>query len=63
VYVPTLPIVSTGSVYVVLVEAEIEQLRALMKAGTLSPAVAQSAIETAESEIRATERMQPAKEE
>jgi site-specific DNA recombinase len=43
--------------------AEIDQLRALMKAGTLSQAVAQSAIETAEGEIRGIERMQPAKEE
>jgi hypothetical protein len=44
-------------------QAEIEQLRALMKAGTLSQAVAQAAIEKAEEEIRATERLQPAKEE
>lgn len=43
--------------------AEIEHVRALMKAGTLSQAVAQSAIETAEGEIRAIERAQPAKEE
>jgi hypothetical protein len=34
-----------------------------MKAGTLSEAVAQAAIEKAEEEIRAIERMQPAKEE
>lgn len=43
--------------------AEIDQLRALMKAGTLSQAVAQSAIDTAEDEIHAIERLQPAKEE
>lgn len=43
--------------------AEIEQLRALMKAGTLSQAVAQSAIDTAEREVQAIERAQPAKDE
>jgi site-specific DNA recombinase len=43
--------------------AEIDQLRALMKAGTLSQAVAHAAIETAEGEIRAIESLQPAKEE
>src|SRR5262249_45631869 len=40
-------------------QAEIEQLRALMKAGTLSQAVAQAAISKAEEEIRALERVQP----
>jgi hypothetical protein len=39
--------------------AEIDQLRALMKAGTLSQAVAQAAIEKAEEEVRAIERLQP----
>ncbi len=43
--------------------AEIDQLRDLMKAGTLSQAVAQAAIEKAEEEIRDIERIQPAKEE
>lgn len=43
--------------------AEIAQLRALMKAGTLSQAVAQAAIEKAEEEIGAIERVQPAREE
>jgi hypothetical protein len=43
--------------------AELEQIRALMKPGTLSQAVAQAAIEKAEEEIRATERLEPAKEE
>jgi hypothetical protein len=43
--------------------AEIEQLRSLMKAGTLSPAVAQAAIEKAEEEITAIEQQQPVKEE
>jgi hypothetical protein len=44
-------------------QAEVEQLRSLMKAGTLSQAVAQAAIEKAEEEIRAIERLQPAREE
>ena len=44
-------------------QAEIEQLRALMKAGTLSQAVAQAAIEKAEDEIHAIERQQPARQE
>jgi hypothetical protein len=44
-------------------QAEIEQLRSLMKAGTLSQAVAQVAIEKAEEEIRAIERFQPARDE
>ena len=44
-------------------QAEIEQLRALMKAGTLSQAVAQAAIEKAEEEARAIERMEPGREE
>lgn len=43
--------------------AEIDQLRALMKAGTLSQAVAQAAIEKADEEIQTLERMVPAKEE
>jgi hypothetical protein len=43
--------------------AEIEQVRALVRAGLLSQAVAQAAIEAAEQEIRGIERMQPAKEE
>jgi hypothetical protein len=43
--------------------AEIEHVRALMKAGTLSQVVAQAAIEKAEEEIRTIERMQPAKDE
>jgi ATPase subunit of ABC transporter with duplicated ATPase domains len=43
--------------------AEIEQLRALMKTGTLSQAVAQAAIEKAEEEVRAIERMEPEREE
>lgn len=43
--------------------AEIEQLRALMKAGTLSQAVAQAAITKAEEEIGAIERVQPDQEE
>lgn len=43
--------------------AEIDQLRSLMKAGTLSQAVAQAAIEHAQEELRAIERVQPAKEE
>jgi site-specific DNA recombinase len=43
--------------------AEIDQLRDLMKAGTLSQTVAQAAIEKAEEEIRGIERIQPAKEE
>ena len=43
--------------------AEIEQVRALMKAGTLSHAVAQAAIAQAEEEVRAMERVQLAKEE
>jgi len=34
-----------------------------MKAGTLSPAVAQAAIEKAEEQVRAIERVQPAREE
>jgi hypothetical protein len=42
---------------------EIEQLRALMKAGTLSQAVAQAAIEKAEEEVRAIERIEPEREE
>jgi hypothetical protein len=44
-------------------QAEIGQLRALMKAGTLSQAVAQAAIEKAEEEVRVIERMEPRKEE
>jgi len=43
--------------------AEIEQLRALMKGGTLSQAVAQAAIEKAEEEVRAIERVEPEREE
>lgn len=43
--------------------AEIEQLRALMKAGTLSQAVAHAAIEKAEQELHALERATPKKEE
>jgi len=43
--------------------AEIDQLRTLMKAGTLSQAVAQAAIEKAEEERRGLEREQPAREE
>jgi len=43
--------------------AEIGQLRSLMKAGTLSQAVAQAAIEKAEEELQALARVQPAKEE
>ena len=43
--------------------AEIEQLRSLMKAGTLSQAVAHAAIEKAEEEVRAIERMEPEREE
>ncbi len=43
--------------------AEIEQLRTLMKAGTLSEAVAHAAIEKAEEELTALERVQPAREE
>ncbi len=43
--------------------AEIAQLRALMKSGTLSQAVAQAAIEKAEEELRALERVQPARDE
>ena len=39
--------------------AEIEQVRALMKAGTLSQAVAQAAIAHAQEEIQAMERVQP----
>jgi hypothetical protein len=44
-------------------QGEIEQLRGLLKAGTLSQAVAQVAIEKAQEEIRAIERLQPAREE
>jgi hypothetical protein len=44
-------------------QAEIEQLRALMKAGTLSQAVAQAGIEKAEEEVRAIERIGPEKVE
>jgi hypothetical protein len=43
--------------------AEIDQLRALMKAGTLSQAVAQAAISHAEEEARAIERVEPEREE
>jgi site-specific DNA recombinase len=43
--------------------AEISQLRALMKSGTLSQAVAQAAIEKAEDELRELERAQPAQSE
>jgi hypothetical protein len=43
--------------------AEIGHLRTLMKAGTLSQAVAQAAIEKAEEELRGLERAQPAKDE
>ena len=43
--------------------AEIEQLRTLMRAGTLLQAVAQAAIKKAEEELRTLERIQPAKEE
>ena len=42
--------------------AEIERVRALVRAGTLSQPVAQAAIEAAQEEIRGIERMQPAKE-
>jgi site-specific DNA recombinase len=44
-------------------QAEIDQLRALMKAGTLSQAVAQAAIEKADEEVRAIERMEPERDE
>jgi hypothetical protein len=43
--------------------AEIEQIRGLMKAGALSQVVAQAAIEKAQEEVRAIERLQPAREE
>ena len=43
--------------------AELEQLRALMKAGTLSQAVAQAAIDRAQEELQALERAQPQQEE
>jgi hypothetical protein len=43
--------------------AELEQIRALMKPGTLSQAVALAGIEKAEEEIRAIQLLQPAKEE
>jgi hypothetical protein len=43
--------------------AEIEQLRTLMKAGTLSQAVAQAAIGKAEEQLRMLERGQPARED
>lgn len=42
---------------------EIEQLRDLMKAGTLSQGVAQAAIEQAEQELRTLARAQPEREE
>jgi len=43
--------------------AEMDQLRALMKAGTLSQAVAQAALATAEQELSALDRAEPAKAE
>jgi site-specific DNA recombinase len=43
--------------------AEIEQLRGLMKAGTLSQAVAEATIAKAEEEVQAFERVQPARDE
>jgi hypothetical protein len=43
--------------------AEIEQLRGLMKAGTLSQGVAQAAIAKAEEEVHALERVQPDRDE
>ena len=42
--------------------SEIGQVRALMKAGTLSQAVAQAAIAQAEEELRALQRASPARE-
>jgi len=44
-------------------DVEIIELRALMKAGTLSEPVAQAAIEKAEEERRALERVEPEREE
>jgi S-methylmethionine-dependent homocysteine/selenocysteine methylase len=43
--------------------AELDQLRALMKSGTLSQAAAQAAIDKAEEELRAHERAVPVQEE
>jgi len=42
---------------------QIEQVRVLMKAGTLSQTVAQAAITQAQDEIHAMERVQPEKDE
>src|SRR6185437_16799815 len=43
--------------------AEIEQLRSLMKAGSLSQTVALAAIDKAEEEVRALKRTHPIQEE
>lgn len=48
---------------VVRKSAEIEQLKCLMKSGTLSPAVAQAAIDKAEEELQALRRRAPQREE
>jgi hypothetical protein len=46
-----------------MIQSEIGQVRALMKAGTLSQAVAQAAIVQAEEELRALQQASPAREE